>query len=232
MRLSLALSVSFMIPQTSYAQVADHIPSQIQVERLKAGLGAAPSSMAPRPLNSLSLELIKHFEGWSAAPYNDSAGFCTIGYGHLLALKQCAQINLGPYKNGITKEQGLKLLEKDTELARLAVQRRVSVSLSSDEFGALTSFVFNLGEASLTDSTLLKLLSIEDRNGAAKQFKRWVRAGKDVATGLVIRRRCESTLFVSQLSMGRSGQFDRTKCINLGISSSSDTIDVFKGEQP
>ena len=232
MRRSLAVCASVLIAQTAYAQVNDHIPSQIQIERLQTGLNAAPTNIAPRPLNSLSFELIKHFEGWSAVPYNDSVGYCTIGYGHLLALKRCSQIELGPYKRGITKEQGLQILEKDTELARLAVQRNVSVNLSSDEFGALTSFVFNLGEGSLTGSTLYKLLKIEDREGTAKQFKRWVRAGDGVAPGLVFRRRCEATLFVSQLSLGRSGQFDRSKCVNLGIASSSETIDIFKGEQP
>ncbi len=231
MRFSLAVSALVVVAQTGYAQVANHVPSQIQVERLRAGLNAAPQNMIPRPLNSISLELIKHFEGWSSIPYNDSAGYCTIGYGHLLALKRCSQIDLGPYKTGINKEQGLKILEKDTELARVAVQKNVSADLSSDEFGALTSFVFNLGEGSLTGSTLYKLLKIDDRGGAAKQFKRWIRAGNEVAPGLVIRRRCEATLFVSQLSVGRRGQFDRNRCINLGIAPSGETIDILKGEQ-
>lgn len=232
MRLLLGVCASILVAQPSLAQVANHVPSQIQVERLRAGLNAAPQNITPRPLNSLSSELIKHFEGWSAVPYNDSAGYCTVGYGHLLALKRCSQMDLGPYKSGISKEQGLKILEKDTELARIAVQRKVSVNLSSDEFGALTSFVFNLGESSLTGSTLFKLLKIEDRKGVSKQFKRWVRAGNEVAPGLVIRRRCEATLFSSQLALGQNGRFDRTKCVNLGIATSGETIDIFKGEQP
>lgn len=218
--------------QPATSQVVDRSPSQIQVERLSGALGAVPTNLVPRPLNPVSLELIKHFEGWSAFPYDDSAGYCTIGYGHLIALKRCSTIDLGAYAQGISKEQGLEILEKDTALARIVVQTRLKTEVSSDSFGALTSFVFNVGEGRFVTSTLFQLVQANQIDLASKQFGRWVRAGKKVQNGLVIRRRCESTLFLSRLELTRLGTFDRARCIALGIASSAgESIDILKGER-
>lgn len=110
----------------------DNFPSQLQVEALSGGLEVAPSNLSPRQPNVSSLALIEDFEHWSPTPYDDGAGYCTIGYGHLLALKRCSAIPLGEMNHGISRERGLQLLHADALKAQVAVERDVREPLSDD----------------------------------------------------------------------------------------------------
>jgi GH24 family phage-related lysozyme (muramidase) len=66
-------------------------------------------------------------------------------------------------------------------------------------FDALTSFTYNLGIGNLKRSTLLRKLNREDYEGAAREFKRWNRAGGKVYRGLTSRRLEEEELFRKDL---------------------------------
>ncbi|MCP6553645.1 hypothetical protein NL499_29080, partial [Klebsiella pneumoniae] len=47
---------------------------------------------------------IKGWESFKSKPYNDSEGYCTIGYGHLIARRKCEDIVLSDeFKDGITR---------------------------------------------------------------------------------------------------------------------------------
>ena len=78
-----------------------------------------------------------------------------------------------------------------------AVTRNVTVQLNQDQFDALVSFTFNLGEGNLKQSTLLQKVNAGDFAGAAKEFPRWNKAGGQVLPGLVRRRASEALLFQS-----------------------------------
>lgn len=78
-----------------------------------------------------------------------------------------------------------------------AVTRNVTVQLNQDQFDALVSFTFNLGEGNLKQSTLLKKVNAGDFAGAAKEFPRWNKADGKVLAGLVRRRASEALLFQS-----------------------------------
>jgi lysozyme len=76
--------------------------------------------------------------------------------------------------------------------------RNLAVSVAPHEFDALVSFTFNLGEAALARSSLLRKLNTEDRAGAAEEFSRWRFAGGRELRGLVKRRAAERALFLGE----------------------------------
>jgi lysozyme len=204
--------------------------SRSQIEDFGHGLGAAEGSAA-RPLNRVSLELIKDFEGWRAGAYDDPAGYCTIGYGHLIALTKCEGIDLGEFKTPLTPAQGEALLQRDTASARVAVQKWVTVDLNDDRFGGLVSFVYNIGKANFQRSTLLRLLNSGNYRGVPGEMRRWVSANGQVFEGLVQRRQCEGALFQGGLQLDGAGRFNRGACASLGIAGATGPlIDVTLGE--
>lgn len=217
-----------------YAQdtglLSSRVPSRSQIEDLEAAFGVAPIQEA-RPINKITIELIKSFEGWSATAYNDPVGYCTIGYGHLIALSNCDRIDLKEFGRSLTRDAGEALLEKDTRSARLAVQELVAVELSSDQFGALVSFTFNVGKANFAKSSLLKLVNRSELELASAEFMRWIKADNKVLPGLVARRACEQILFQEALKLNNQGQFDRASCSSLGIApDTSFLVDINAGE--
>lgn len=134
------------------------------------------------------IALIKKFEGCSLTAYQDSAGIWTIGYGHTL------HVHAGDV---ITHETADVLLQSDVNRAGQAVNKQVKISLNQNQFDALVSFVFNLGESRFMSSTLLEKLNQGDLNGAAREFLRWDHAGHRVLPGLARRRADERALFLS-----------------------------------
>lgn len=134
--------------------------------------------------------LIKRHEGLRLHAYRDPVGIWTIGWGHTEGVTRGQTISL---------HQAEALLAHDVGRAAQAVSRLVTVPLNQGMFDALTSFVFNLGEGRLADSTLLILLNGQDYAGAAREFGRWVKGtvdGRKVnLPGLVKRRTEERALF-------------------------------------
>lgn len=141
------------------------------------------------------LELIKEFEGLSLKPYLDVVGVATIGYGSTY------------YEDGrlvtmedepITEERATELLQYTTDkIFGSFVNKVVKVEINQNQFDALVSFAYNLGNQSLKESTLLRHLNDGNYEDAANQFTRWVRAGGKVLAGLVRRREAEKELFLS-----------------------------------
>jgi lysozyme len=213
-----------------YPKITDRLASQSQVEALRSGLGLVDPTGA-RPISNIALELIKLFEGWVADAYDDPAGYCTIGYGHLVALQRCGTFNLGKYSRPLTPSEGSSLLEEDTASARLAVQALVTVQLNQNQFGALSSFVFNIGKTGFAKSDLLKLINANKFDLAAGEFGRWVKAGGQRLEGLVARRSCERGLFVGRLQFNATGKLSRSDCAGLGIAEDAqDLLDITTGE--
>lgn len=136
--------------------------------------------------NAKGLRLIKEFEGLSLVAYQDAVGVWTIGYG----------TTRGVYPGmRITLEQAEEFLRRDLQRFESAVNQLVRVPLNADQFSALVSFVYNVGEGAFADSTLLAKLNRGDYDGASDEFLRWVYAGGRVLPGLERRRRAERALF-------------------------------------
>jgi GH24 family phage-related lysozyme (muramidase) len=144
-------------------------------------------------INQEGLELIKSFEGCSLHAYPDpgtGAQPYTIGYGHT-----------GPHiklSAEITQGEAECLLKADLERFEQAVNRMVNRDLTPNQFSALVSFAFNVGEGSLEGSTILRMVNLGDFQAAANHFKNWVYAGGHTMPGLVRRREAEATLFLKK----------------------------------
>lgn len=116
----------------------------------------------------------------------------TIGWGHTEGVRQGDEIS---------REQAQMFFEDDVAWATRAVNREVKVGLTQNQFDALVSFVFNVGEANFKTSTLLKKLNRGDYEGAAQEFPRWNKQRQKngqlkVLRGLVRRRAEEMEVFL------------------------------------
>ena len=146
------------------------------------------------PVPQPAIDLIASFEGLSLTPYRCPAGYWTVGYGHRCEASQ------EPISDAVARE----LLEADAQIAGDAVVRLTpSVGLTDGQYGALTSFVFNLGAGAYQASTLRRCVLAGDTPGAAAQFARWVYAGGRKLPGLIRRRAAERAMFMSVNSDGR-----------------------------
>jgi lysozyme len=136
------------------------------------------------------LEAIKEHEGFKANAYKDVAGVWTIGYGTI-------KINGKPVQEGMTctVAEATEYMRQDLAWAQTAINKLVKVPLKQNQFDALVSFIYNIGENAFGKSTMLRLLNSGDYSGAAAQFDRWNRAGGKVVKGLVARRKVERSLF-------------------------------------
>ena len=87
------------------------------------------------------------------------------------------------------------MLEVELEEYENYVSTAVTVPLSQNQFDALVSWVYNLGNGNLTSSTMLKVLNSGDYAGVPAQIKRWNKAGGKVLEGLTRRRQAEADMF-------------------------------------
>lgn len=140
-----------------------------------------------REIPEAARQLVKDSEGLRLKAYLDGGGVRTIGWGHTRNVQ---------HGDIVTVEQAEDLLENDLRIAGAAVERLVDVELTDAQFGALVSFVFNIGANRLASSTLLRLLNEGDLVGAANEFPRWVFDNGVKQPGLVIRRAREREMFV------------------------------------
>ena len=140
-----------------------------------------------RQINQAGVELLKQAEGLRLTAYKDPVGIWTIGYGSTRNVKPGMRISA---------EEAEQLLKMDLWRFERAVEVLVKVPLTDNQFSALVSFAYNVGEGALAKSTLLRKLNAGDYKGAAKEFGRWVKAGGTTLPGLVRRRKAEMQLFL------------------------------------
>ena len=137
-------------------------------------------------INAAGLALVKAYEGLRLESYQDSGGVWTIGYGHTRSA--------GP-GDIISAQRAERLLESDLMAAEQAVERLVKVPLTDNQFSALVSFVFNLGERAFAKSTLLRKLNEGGYGLVPACLKSWIFDNGRVLPGLVKRRAAEAALW-------------------------------------
>ena len=152
-------------------------------------------------ISQYGLEHLQLSEGSKKNVYRDSAGFPTIGVGHLLtrAERNSGKLYLGGmavrWKNGLSCIQVLQLLNKDLSRFEKTVNQHVLIPLTQHQYDALVSFSFNVGTGAFRKSTLLKRVNAKRFKDVPAQFRRWNRSGGRVSRGLKNRREREITLW-------------------------------------
>lgn len=141
-------------------------------------------------LGDAGRRLIQEFEGYSETAYTDQRGVLTIGWGHTGEDVQPGM--------SCTRDEAEQWFTDDTQTAVDAVNRLIAIPLRQNEFDALVSFTFNLGEGSLAGSTLRANLNAGDRNAAAQQFLVWDHVNGVENAGLARRRAAEQALFLDE----------------------------------
>lgn len=131
---------------------------------------------------------IELLEGFRAKAYRDINGVVTIGYGHVIrSTEQYLQTAV------LTREEALVILRADVKEAEAAVNRLVHVPLKQEQFDALVSFTFNVGQGALANSTLLRKLNAGHCCAVPDQMRRWTNNGK---AGMIARRAAEVALWI------------------------------------
>ena len=145
-------------------------------------------------ISNNGIELIKQFEGLSLKPYLDKVNIPTIGFGSTY-YEDGTKVKLKD--KPITEERATQLLEFiANKTFSENINKVVKVPLNQNQFDALVSFAYNIGNKNFNWSTLLKKLNQSDYEGASLEFGRWNQASGKILSGLVSRRQKEKELFL------------------------------------
>lgn len=132
--------------------------------------------------------LIKQHEGLRLEAYRCPAGIYTIGYGHTAGVRR---------GDVIDERRAEQLLADDLKKFEAVVNRECP-GINQNQFDALVSFTFNLGETNLRKSTLLKCVKANPNNPNIRtEFLRWNKSKGEVLPGLIRRRKAEADLYFS-----------------------------------
>lgn len=147
-----------------------------------------PSINAADLLSSHADTLVEHFEGDVLKAYRDGNGIWTNGYGNTRGVNAITP--------PITQDQAVSDLRRNLLTADNDIENLVKVPLNQNEFDALVSFDYNIGEGHLTGSTTLRLLNAGNRQGAANAMLMWDEVAGAPSPGLISRRTAERALFL------------------------------------
>lgn len=156
-------------------------------------------------ISSRGLGLLTQWEGFKTYIYKDTAGYNTIGVGHLLTKQEesLGYIVLPDRKIFLNKELSKKdvidLLQNDLPKYESTVSAVITVPLNQDQFDALVSFCFNIGITAFKNSTLVKVLNSKKYDLVKTELKKWTKSGGKVTQGLINRRANEIKLWEGKL---------------------------------
>lgn len=140
------------------------------------------------------VKFLKQWEGFSAKPYQCSAGEWTIGYGS-------TQLNGKPvskYTPPITEQQAEKALISHVDDHIIPfMDKYIDVPLNANQHAALVSFLYNVGTGAFGASHSLKVLNRGDYPQFAERMLLWNKAGNRPLKGLIKRREAERELFLT-----------------------------------
>ena len=183
-----------------FEQFSDALTVGILLEETRS---AIPEDIVLKQVYPAGIDLTKISEGFRNNLYNDAAGFCTIGYGHLIYKQPCNNTEEPEFLNGISEPRGEEILVIDMNWAKYSVMNAVKVDLTEGQYAALVDFVFNVGSGNFNKSTLLKKINSGHHDNVPIQLRRWIRAGGRVFQGLVTRREKEIDLYLENTAIPR-----------------------------
>src|ERR1700759_4445069 len=101
----------------------------------------------------LCTSIVKQFEGFRAAPYLDSVGVPTIGYGTIQYPGGEAVKMRDP---AITEPQGIQFLNYQRVLKADAISPRFQKKVSLHQGAAMLSLTYNIGSGAFSSSSVLR----------------------------------------------------------------------------
>ena len=142
--------------------------------------------------SQMIIDFIKSFEELRLEAYICPAGKLTIGYGHTSGVKSGMKI---------TAAEAEELLKKDLAYAEKAlddIQQYFSyLCFSQNEYDALISLVFNIGNEKFRTSTIRRMLIAGmPKEKIADQFPLWTYIKGKYSNGLQRRRQAEKKIYL------------------------------------
>ena len=139
------------------------------------------------------VELIKKYEGFRSKPYKCEAGVATIGYG---ATYYPNGVKVKLSDPAIDEKHASLLLEAMVVPYEKAVDSYCRDDINQNQFDALVSFAYNLGNGALKGSTLLKKVNANPNDPTIRnEFLKWRFAGGKELKGLINRRNEEAEMY-------------------------------------
>ena len=140
-------------------------------------------------ISQKGIDLIKKFEGCKLYAYRDSVGVPTIGYGHIKNVKAGM---------AITQQQAETFLKDDIKPVETLLNG-MGINYTQNQFDALVSWIFNLGQGNFKSSTMYKYIVARKTDlEITDQMVKWHNAGGKPLVGLKKRRCAEANMFLGK----------------------------------
>lgn len=168
----------------------NHILASSFRQNLIAGLFGDQSTMR---LSEAGIKFIQTWEGLELKAYRDSKGLPTIGIG-TTRYPDGTKVKMG---DTCTKEQAYEWFRFDVARFEAFINRVIKIPLNQNQFDALISLVYNIGETNFTEGTVDDKLNANQIEAALQTWLKYVYSGGRKIDGLVNRRKAEVKLFKS-----------------------------------
>ena len=166
----------------------------------KVGIDEAKKQLG-KPVMRLSdkgFEMLAVFEGFRSAPYRDSVGVPTIGYGNTYYLDgRKVKMSDPPISREEAKKLKMAVINRDFApvVNRLLSEQIAKRQITQNMFDALISLAYNIGVGALSKSSVIRHLKNGDKQKAADAFLLWKNAGGKPI--LLKRRQKERAVFLA-----------------------------------
>jgi len=141
-------------------------------------------------INREALELIKNWEGCKLTAYPDPGSKngepWTIGYGHTKGVKKGMKIE---------PEEAEEFLIEDLKEAEAVIAKYVKVELNENQYGALVSFIHNIGETQFVKGSVDDLINSGKLDLADDKMLMYKYNDGKIMQGLINRRKDEAALW-------------------------------------
>lgn len=168
----------------------NHILASSFRQNLIAGLFGDQSTMR---LSEAGIKFIQTWEGLELKAYRDSKGLPTIGIG-TTRYPDGTKVQMG---DSCTEAQAYEWFRFDIARFEAFINRVIKISLNQNQFDALISLVYNIGETNFTEGTVDYKLNANQIEAALQAWLKYVYSGGRKIDGLANRRIAEVKLFKS-----------------------------------
>lgn len=150
--------------------------------------------MANLSIQDSTINFLISVEGFAPRAFWDVKQW-SIGYGTGI-MPDGRKVRAG---DTVTREQARQMLYRDAPIRGAVVNKLVASNLSQNQFDALVSFVYNVGETNFKTSTLLKKVNANpnDLEAIEFQFLQWDNADGKFNQGVLNRRKKEIALYTN-----------------------------------